>query len=90
MYEYTRNTHKMLNDMSSVQISSMALVVLMILSVTQLSFLPPRYKPCNPRQCVGHLACMNINFLNRSFIPSKAMLDGVESLMVLFLILITV
>lgn len=43
----------LLNEVSSVQISSMVLVVLMILSVTQPSLSLPLYTPCKPTVCIS-------------------------------------
>lgn len=73
MHKHTQNTRYILNEVSSAQISSIVLVVLMILSVTRLS-LTPR----NPRLCVcvcvsqpaSEWVCINIYILNR--IPAKA------------------
>lgn len=58
MHKHIRNAHRLLNEVSSAQISCMVLVVLMILSVTQLSLSLPPYTPCKlcVRMCVSKCA----------------------------------
>lgn len=76
MHEQTRNTPRLLNEVSSAQISSVVLVLLMILSVTR----PPyRHLPIHvlhrarAHVCVSQPASATISILNGSLTPAEAM-----------------
>ncbi len=60
MHEHTRNTRGMLNEVSSAQISSVVLVILMILSVTQLSLIATSLYTLQPKTlCVS--VCQSVS-----------------------------